>query len=455
MAWYWPFGRSRERSQDIDPGSVVAKTIPVFMQGRSLPSTYDFDNFFEEGYRRNAVIHTCANEIATSVAEPELLVEVMAEGEWVAVKDDGSERAPGPALRLHRLLKRPNREQGQYEWLELMLLQVKVAGNSFTHKVRSNASLPAELWQLSPERIEIIPGGDGLVEQYKLQIGGGQHVTIPAMDVMHIKQPDLKDQYWGLSSVVPAAGAGDLDNQAIDYTRAFFKNAGAPAGLLKLKDKAKDPERKRLQQLWRERMTGNDGWHSISVLDADVEFQEVGSRPDKLKLDFVFDSTESRICSSFGVPPVIVGVRLGLIRSTFANYREARRSFWRETLAPLYRRISDKMTEFIAAEFGTGIRVRFELSGIEELQESQESKRDFAMMAWDKGVITRNEAREVLDYEEVDGGDVFKKRMAETFIAPGEQEQLPNLPPDPDPDNLPGPPRVIQGEGPPKGKAIH
>ena len=424
MAW-WKLGGPSvgERTAHLEKmlhvappsGSVAARMIPVWQQGKPLPQPRDFKKFADEGYRLNSIIHACVQEIASSAAEPRLIVEQNQSGEWVEVEDTGAEVADGE-LALLRLFDNPNREQSQFEFLENLVTYLMVMGNDFVHKVRSGRGVPVELWHLRPDRMKIVPGADGIVESYRLGSSGLTDKPIKAEDVTHIQaRPDPIDDYWGLSPIVACARAADVDDQVLDYIRAFFENAGTPAGILTLKTQVHKDERDRILEMWRDRQTGPEGWHGLAVLDADAEFQNVGAAPGQLKIDFIFDSSESRICSVFGVPPIIVGTRIGLIRSTFANYREARRSFWRETLSPLYARIADKLTHGVATEFGDDLRVRFDLTGIEELQESHETKRAHAMQAWDKGVMTLNEARLMIELEELPDGDILKRRTQDIF----------------------------------------
>jgi len=416
MAW-WNFGRGEEMKHrtPTPPSMVDARMIPVWKQGRPLPQPNDFKKFADEGYRLNSIIHSCISEIASSAAEPRLIIERRQGAEWVEVEDTGSE-GESPGLSLHRLLQNPNREQSQFEFLEELVTYMMVMGNDFIHKLRSARLKTVELWHLRPDRIKIVPGTNGIVQSYRFGPNESQQKTIKAIDVTHIKaRPDPIDDYWGLSPIVACARAADVDDQVLDYIRAFFQNAGTPAGILKLKTQVDPDERARIAAMWRERQTG-ENFHSLAVLDADADFQNVGTVPGQLKIDFIFDSSESRICSVFGVPPIIVGTRIGLIRSTFANYREARRSFWRETLAPLYERIADKLTHGIAEEFSHDLRISFDLSSIEELQESQDSKRAHALAAWDKGVMTLNEAREMIELENLGPeADILKRRTVDIF----------------------------------------
>lgn len=396
-----------------------------FSPGRPLPSARDLEQFGREGYHLNAIVHACVREIATSVAEPKIVVERFKAGEWVKVEDDGTV-SNDPGLRLHRLLKMPNRVQSQYDWIEALIIDLQTFGNQFTHKLRDEGGKVAELWNLRPFKMSVIPGPDGLVNSYEYKRSALDVKEVPEEDVVHLRFADPLDDFYGLPPLLSASRSLDTDDQALDYVRAFFRNAGTPHGILTFKVEATPDERQRVKDLWRDQFGGRDGWHSLSVIDADVEYKEIGTTLDKLKMDHIFDTTETRLCMVFQVPPILVATRIGLLRATYANYKDARASFWRETLVPMYVRLEEKLNHgLVMREFGTGLRMRFDLSMVEELQESVDSKRNWALKSWEAGLATRNEAREIVELPEIAGGDTFKTKTSDGEPFAFKRQQLP------------------------------
>jgi phage portal protein BeeE len=57
------------------------------------------------------------------------------------------------------------------------------------------------------------------------------------------------------------------------------------------------------------------------------------------------EEIEARICAALNVPPIVAGFKVGLDRSTYSNYEEARRSFYSETIDPLLTRLSGVLTK--------------------------------------------------------------------------------------------------------------
>lgn len=369
--------------------SVQARVIPLWQAGRPLPSPSDIQKLTDEGYRQNTLIAGCIWAIATSASEPTLVVE--------RKKRDGTiESAIGfDADNLRALLEKPNPEQTTFTFLEQLFTHQQISGNWFCRKIRASAGNVVHLWPLNPARITIVPGANGWVKEYRF---GNEKMPYPAEDVVHdALHPDPNDDFWGLSPIAVASRFIDLDNQASDWLRAYFLNNATPAGLLKLKARMPSEERKRIQELWTKDHSGLAGWHSVSVLDADAEYQEIGTSPgEKMRLDAIFNETEARLCMAFGVPAIVVQAVIGLNRSTYANYAEARRSFWLDTLVTLYKRCAQRLTDGVAKEFAADLCIRFDLSTVEALREQHDSRRKFAIDGWNAGLLTLNQALELI-----------------------------------------------------------
>lgn len=403
------FQRVREWFQRAgDPGTVIARLIPTWQANRPAPTPHDYRRFAEDGFRRNALIYSCVTEIAQSIAEPGLRLYRTGPGR------DRTEITSHPLL---DLLAAPNPDQTTYELLEMLLIHQHVAGNAYLHKVRARAGQPVQLWLLRPDRVRITPGATGMVDRFEFSANGSSSARpIAAGDVIHLKLPDPLDDYYGLSPIAVLATWGDIDTESAQYIRAFFLNEGVPSGFLKFKVRVPKEERERIQEAWREQHGGHKGWHTIGVIDADVDPVSWGTTPDKLRLQAIWDETESRICGVFGVPPIIAGTRVGMEHSTYANYRESLKSFWTETLRPMYRRIGTKLTIGLAREFDERFILEFDLSPVGVLQDDQNEARQWALDGWNAGVLTRNEARLKAGYPVQAGGDVVRQGVLDVYV---------------------------------------
>ena len=409
MGWLKTFSErfARPAASPIEQ-DVIARLLPFWQAAIPLPQPHDYRAFAQDGFRRNTIIFSCITEIATSAAEPVL--------QAMRTTTQGADLLP-PTDPLSWLIAHPNPEQSMYEVLSTMATHLHVAGNAYLHKVRARNGQPAQLWLLRPDRVTVQPDRTGMVAQYAFAVNG-QPIMLPAADVVHFKMhPDPLDDYYGLSPIAVLARFGDLDNQASDFLRAFFLNAGVPGGLLKFKaGRVGKDERERVRQLWVDQFSTEKGWHAPGVIDADVDYQELGTQPRRMDLSTIWSVTESRMCSVFGVPPILIGAWVGLEHATMANYAEARRSFWEETLSPFYRRLIDTLNMGLASEFGADRLLQFDFGAVAALQEDRNVTEERALKAWDAGLVTMNQAAVALGYPETPDGNVRKLSTINTLI---------------------------------------
>ena len=318
MASLWNFFRKQE---PIDASATVAMVSD--MSTVQYPDD-NYLNFAKEGYGKSELVHACIRELSTGVAN----------GRWyVGVQDDGgiTELEDTP---LANLIKYPNPTQDFGTWIQRAVTYLQVAGNLYVYKERSQTNDVIALWLLRPDRISIIPQDRGM-NRYSYEMDGVEY-ELPTEDVGHMALPNPNNDVYGLSPLHVISKTINLDMAMTDFAKTYFQNAGVPSGLLKIKRRLTSAEEAtRIRSRWRSTFGGTRNMHQVAVLDDDAEYQQMASAPKDMALTELRDITESRICSVLGVPPILISANVGLQRSTFANYREARFSFHSETLEPL------------------------------------------------------------------------------------------------------------------------
>ena len=120
-----------------------------------------FTALAEEGFEKNVWVYRCVSQTARSVARvPWLLYQRRGDGSL-------KEITKHPLL---DLINKPNPLQSGQEWREAYIAFMLLAGNSYALKVGPKSSPPRELWNLRPDRVEIIPDRYNYVKGYKYTI---------------------------------------------------------------------------------------------------------------------------------------------------------------------------------------------------------------------------------------------------------------------------------------------
>jgi HK97 family phage portal protein len=305
---------------------------PMFQGGQAFWHMDNFKSYGVEGYNLNSIIHSAIKYKG----------QTLALGKLVAMQGDmHNPTALEQKHPLQKLLTRPNPYQSWMEFQWQRETYLNLSGNSYTwlDRPKPNA-LPTALWNLRPDRTYIVPNDRRLMGYLYVPDDRARADGIPMLpeDVIHIKFPNPMDRFeglgYGLSPLAPLAQSGDVDNAITRYLKVFFERGSMPPGVLKTKLHLTDPQIAEARGRWQQIYGGVDNWTDIAILDSDLDYTRVGFTFEEMGFDAIDGRNETRMLGPFGVPAILIGVRVGLMRSTFNNAIEARKACWQDTLAP-------------------------------------------------------------------------------------------------------------------------
>lgn len=356
----------------------------------------NFVNNAEYGFGLNELAYACVMEKATSLPDAPMRV--------YGPDGMGDPREEHP---LRQLLANPNPVLTEYELWELTSIYLDLAGIAFWEIVTDRANRVTELWPLRPDKVRIFPMRDHY--EYGYLIGQSRLVDL-GRDVISFTYPNPTSPALGQAPMRAANRAVHLDNEATDFVKALLQNHAVPGVVIETEQKVDDTLTKRLTEKWLERFSGHLRG-TPAFLQKGMKVHTLGLNLGELEFPDLRTISESRICAAFGVPPILVGAKVGLDRSTFANYAEARRSFWEETLMPLQKRFTQRIVKELMPRV-EGVRprrsvVRFDNSDVLALKESEKDRWDSALLAVRAGAITINQFCRRVGLPTTSDGDVY------------------------------------------------
>jgi len=379
---------------------TVVGLTPVFDVGRPLSSPFDYKKFGWEGYRKNVVIFACSSHRFEAVSAVPLIMKRK------RGKSGSEENVTDHPLM--EVLLAPNKEETGEELTQQSQMMEDLSGDSYLLKSRfaNSGRLPGRLDHLPTWATRPIPNDDGDIEKYKYTLDDGYSVEIPATEIIHFKgRPDPNNRFVGMSLIAVLARQGELDNRIADYLLALMTNSGIPAGILKSKLQVETDERTRIQKGWKDLYSGMKSG-TIAVLDGDWDFKAEGLTPKVLEFERIIGYVESRICATFDIPPIVIGVQIGLANATYSNFDTAKNIADYLAIRLAAKRAA-KLTAGLAAEYDPNLVIEVDHETVKQMKQdpiavSQEAREDYKT-----GLITLNEAREMKGRKRVEGGDVF------------------------------------------------
>lgn len=418
---------------------AVGASVPTWQHGTPQQQRENYYRYSLEGYGGNEIVYACVEELSTSAAEPEI----------AAYRGEGKTRERverHPAL---DVLGRPNPFCDRFTFWATIIMHLSIAGNAYVEKVRSGAGKVVELWPLRPDRMWVLPDQQAYIRGWEYRLAEQTHY-LDARDVLHFRNRNPLDDYYGLPPLAVAARRVDTDNYMREFTGAFFRNAGVPAGLLTVKREVDATDRRIIQDRFRGELAGPSNWHSLLVLDAtEASYTPMGLPLGErgLVLPELDEIHEARIPMAFGVPLELIGARLGMIHGNRSTMKEARASFWDETLAPLYQQLSEVLNLALLPEYPDLTCFEFDLGTVAALREDEDQKHTRIREDVKAGLLSIQEGRQELGREpEFEAGAIL---LLPDNLSPLPAEQLDNPPvPEPDPKAaLPPPAPSRNGNG--------
>lgn len=379
-------------------------------------SMVDAETMARDGHRKNALAYACIEYVARAVATPVL--------EAVRETSDGYEELP-PLDPLTRLLERPSEDYpSQTRFFRQVVRNLMLTGECILYKVPGDRTgRVVELQMLPSNKVSVERKANGEKTYLYYYDPSLPPKRLRSDEVLFIKFDDVLNKDRGLAPLAAAARETDVDNATADIRKSFFEHGAILEGILTTEQQANEKQLKEWSAMWSRKYAGPKNAGKTPALAGGLSYQTVGATPDKWAFKEVTGLTEARICSAFGVPPILVGAKIGLDRSTYANYKEARSAFWEDTATPLLVFLADEFTGGLT-ELSDGRRCRWNTDEVPALQEDADSREERAGRSLGKGTITINEYREAAGLDPVADGDYYMMPTNIKLVAEGEIEEF-------------------------------
>lgn len=376
--------------------SATGHLIALHLAGRPVWTPRNYLAMAREGFSGNAIGYRCIRMVA----------EAAASVPWL-LYDGEREVTRHPLL---DLLRRPNAAESGQTLFETFYGHLQVAGNAYLEAV-SVAGEVRELHALRPDRMKVIPGSDGWPEGYEYSANGAavrfvQQGGEPVVPILHMRLYNPTDDHYGLSPIEAAGRSIDIHNAAGAWNKALLDNAARPSGALVYRGAGTDQnlteeQFERLKRELEESYQGKANAGRPLVLEGGLEWKPLAHSPRDMEHIEAKHVAAREIALAFGVPPMLLGIPGD---NTFANFAEANRTFWRQTVLPLVARTAEGLTHWLAPGFGGRVSLGYDIDRIEALSVEREALWTRVERA---SFLTINEKRIAVGYGPVEGGDVI------------------------------------------------
>ncbi len=305
---------------------------------------------------------------------------------------------------LSRLLAyRPNPVQSPYEFVETLVMHLVLCGNAFVWVPRVGIARAADqLWILDPGWVTV-RYEFGAEPTYELRIPGRAPVTLTAADIWHVRGPSWST-YVGLDPVAMAREALGL-SMAIEEGQAKLAGSGMRAPGYVAVDGSLTAAQHEQLTAFIAKASGAANADKPLILDRAAKWISTAlSNVDAQTLEQRRFQIEE-ICRYMRVMPLMVG-HTTAGTSTYGTVEQLFIAHAVHTLGPWLRRIemSADAVLLTEADFSAGLYTKFNEKALQRMTAIDQM--NFLRAGSEVGILVRNEAREKLDLNPIDGLDV-------------------------------------------------
>jgi HK97 family phage portal protein len=288
----------------------------------------------------------------------------------------GQRQAVHPIL---SLLAQPNAGQDGVGMMEAVFGHLMLFGDAYLEaSAMDESNAPGELHTLRPDRMRIVPGDDGWPDAFEYRVGGRSHrfdMTTETQPVLHVRGFHPQDDHYGLAPLQAAAAAIDIHNSAGKWSKGLLDNAARPSGAIV----HSDPNGGTLSEEQFSRIAAElEGSHQGArnagrpmLLEGGLDWKPMGFSPSDMEFLKTKEAAARDIALAFGVPPQLLGLPGD---NAYANFQEANRAFYRQTVLPLSRRVGAALAGWLGWRWGAEVTLTPNMDEIPALQQERDAQ---------------------------------------------------------------------------------
>lgn len=376
-----------------------------WQRGQTIWSIQNDEEYIKQAFNRVVWVYSCVIKLSSCVASIP----------WV-IKGRGKngKLEELPSHELNKLFNgKVNKFYTSADFFEMWVIYLALTGKFFA--LYDNPVRPTELTPLHPQHMEVRSTKDNtpdtMVENFRYH----NETDYSSNLILWDKFFDPLSFYDGLSPIRAGARTIDTENSAVDWNKDSFDNMGVPPGAIHLMGASKELIRE-TKRRWKKDYAGAKNARMPMIFDTE-KMQYINFGLNQIDMDFLNQRklTRTEICSLFGVPSQIVGDPEG---QTYANYEQALKSLWTDTIIPRYlNKIRQSLNMNIVSKYDIRLFADYDISNIEVLQKDEALKIDRFRGLFTDNLLTQNEAREGIGYEAIPNGDQFNYQLLSNLVS--------------------------------------
>jgi len=412
----------------------------IYQFGAGSTSNYDPNNntYLDKGYNLNSVVYSVINQKSTKLASIPYYVRKVEDKKSLnklnrikkATNNNPTIQQRFKQLMLEKKafneeeldfpLERPNPNQNWSEFHSLYETFLSLTGNVYIYMLcpneGMNKNVPIAVYLLPSQDMKIVLkdkanllGLESPISGYML-IQGKQYLEFEAENVIHIKyaNPNYDENgahLYGQSRLKAALRNIQNSNSAVDLNTKTLVNGGA-FGFIHGKNIALTQQQaNELKDRLKEMNGSTEELGKIAGMSGEVGFTRISLSTAELQPFEFLKFDEKQICNVLGWSDKLLNNDAS---STYNNISEERQRVITDSIYPDLKLLEEALNNYFLPRFKgyENTKLVYDVSELPEMQQDTKLMVEWATMLLDRGVLNRNEVREIATFAKSDDANM-------------------------------------------------
>lgn len=371
-----------------------------FFNRKRKPATVTQIQMFED--RGNGFFAWSGNLYRSDLVRAAIRPKVRAIGKSVAkhIRKDASGLKVNPEPYMRILLEEPNPYMSMQQLLERAITQLELNNNAFIFIERNEFGYPVGLYPIHTSSVELLNSENGML-YYRFRMRGGKELTFVHTDVIHLSKDYGENELFGESNAEALAPLMEIVNTTDQGIVKAIKNSNVIRWLLKFNTTMRPEDIKQQTKRFTDDFLSSESESvGAAAVDSKVDAKQVDPK-DFVPNEKQIDSTTKRIHAYFGTNEKII---------TSAYTENDWIAYYESAVEPDIVQLTNEFTRklFTRNERAYGNKIVFESNNLSFA--SMATKLQLVQLV-DRGIMSPNEHREILNYAPAEHGDEFVRRL--------------------------------------------
>ena len=328
-----------------------------------------------------------------------------------AYKNSNGKQAPLKNKTITDWLNQPNPYQSLNDILYLYAQSYFLAGNAYLTFEKVGSGI--ESWILDPAKTKIVPHQKNYIEGFVY----ADTIAYKSDEVLFFKNSLVSNEYYGQSYLAALVDPLTIEGYGVSDLKSFYANSLVAQGLFTSEFPLTKDQIESLRTQFRS-LYGQGGSERYGHIIAPngLKYQPLKLTPKDAMLLDVLNISEERIYKVFRLNPLLLGIGAKNNPSSGTAVSEIKKLYINNFIRPIMNRLVKQWETFFRRKFNDpSIVLTIDYSGIPEVSNIIDEKIGALKQAISMGVMSINEARDILGLPEING-ELSSSHMLPSFL---------------------------------------